>query len=88
MAADAAGTSDPFVVAELGESRCRTAVRKATLTPAWGEVFALDASDGSHLFVDVFDHDLLSASDFLGRATCPPCSRPAICPFPASGCTP
>ena len=75
-ATDRGGTSDPFVevsVEQPGRSeKCRTPVAKRTLAPEWraGNRFELEVRrQDAVLCCAVYDHDVMSANDFLGQAT-------------------
>ena len=71
-AADRGGTSDPFAEVRVGKSqKKRTKVIPKELNPVWDETFILPL-DGAitarqDVTVEIFDHDLVGASDFLGR---------------------
>eukprot|EP00897_Mesotaenium_endlicherianum_P009830 jgi/Mesen1/8876/ME000530S08279 len=68
-AADANGLSDPYVKGALGSQRFRTAVKRKTLSPKWGEEFALHVTSwerpNSLLVLTVMDKDMFK-SDYLG----------------------
>ncbi|KAK5579786.1 hypothetical protein RB653_009473 [Dictyostelium firmibasis] len=76
-ATDSNGLSDPFIIiwsvdrdGHPDKSLYKSKVCKKTLTPVWNEigVFKMKPSYES-LIVELWDHDLLSANDFIGRAT-------------------
>jgi hypothetical protein len=71
------GKSDPYVVVKRnGKQLGKTAVRRNTLDPKWAEesfVFELlpggKDDDGEGLSLEVYDKDVGSKDDFLGRVT-------------------
>ena len=73
QAADANGASDAFVAVQLEGSiwpkPMKTKVMKSTLDPVWDEIFRIPVQGRvGQLKLQVFDHDMLSANDFLGLA--------------------
>ena len=78
VAADSNGSSDPFAVvgvagAEEKAGSVRTRVIPKTLDPEWNEalILTLPPMNREPLVVQVFDHDLLGANDFLGEVCVP-----------------
>ncbi|KAM9993874.1 hypothetical protein ACTFIZ_011845 [Dictyostelium cf. discoideum] len=75
-ATDSNGLSDPFVIiwsvddeGQPDKSLFKSKVCKKTLTPKWDEKGSLKLkSTYKSLIVELWDHDLLSANDFIGRA--------------------
>ncbi|KAL2095021.1 hypothetical protein ACEWY4_009740 [Coilia grayii] len=67
---DRNGASDPFVRVRYNGKTCESAVVKKTRYPRWNESFEFeleDASADSPLSVEVWDWDLVSRNDFLGK---------------------
>eukprot|EP01059_Diplonema_ambulator_P014527 TRINITY_DN25438_c0_g1_i1.p1 TRINITY_DN25438_c0_g1~~TRINITY_DN25438_c0_g1_i1.p1 ORF type:complete len:1112 (+),score=190.88 TRINITY_DN25438_c0_g1_i1:70-3336(+) len=76
IAADAIGTSDPYVVLEASgvvptTEKLRTAALRKNLNPVWNERFKFDltADAAISLRFIVYDDDRLGEHDFLGFAT-------------------
>ncbi|KAL7269910.1 Tricalbin-2 [Rhizina undulata] len=70
LSADRNGKSDPFCVFELDDKEVhKTKVQKKTLHPAWNEVFETKVASrtGADFKVEVFDWDIGSKADFLGK---------------------
>ncbi|KAM9994892.1 hypothetical protein ACTFIY_001073 [Dictyostelium cf. discoideum] len=75
-ATDSNGLSDPFVIiwsvddeGQPDKSLFKSKVCKKTLTPTWDEKGSLKLKESyKSLIVELWDHDLLSANDFIGRA--------------------
>lgn len=75
VALDKNGTSDPYVVVQLGESKLRTTTHQQTLNPVWGEPgvgegveFELDALDESTVMhAVVFDWNRTATHRFMGE---------------------
>jgi len=70
VAADSGGTSDPFVVVQVGGVQAvKTKVVKQTLCPHWNETLALRllSDNNEPLKLQVYDHDQFGANDFLGE---------------------
>lgn len=81
---DMSGKSDPYVVISAdpeaiiikAESHLTSSVCAETLNPSWKDILRVRISttdlDGlaanAHLFISVWDSDLLSADDFMGLA--------------------
>ena len=73
IAADSNGTSDAFAVLQLegaiSAKPFKTQVKKATLEPEWDQTFRIPVRGRvGQLKLQVFDHDVMSANDFLGFA--------------------
>ena len=68
IAADLGGTSDPYAVLSLGNSKFKTKIIKKTLNPVWNAEAKFEVHDleRESLHVAVFDYDLASKDDFLG----------------------
>ena len=69
VAADANGTSDPYVVIDFDNVRCKTGTRFKTLNPLFGEDFEFrHHSSGIHQLVrfEVLDYDLVGSNQTLG----------------------
>jgi hypothetical protein len=63
------GSSDPFVEISYGKSKCKTKTIKKNLNPQWNETFDFDVLDVSApLFFHVFDWDMLTSKDPMGKA--------------------
>ena len=82
LAADKGGTSDPYVVLQLGKTKHKSKVIKKTLDPEWNETFdfvklSLRELVESQLLLHAFDYDgRLSKADPLGEVTgCNGCNR-------------
>ncbi|KAN0019049.1 hypothetical protein ACTFIU_002251 [Dictyostelium citrinum] len=75
-ATDSNGLSDPFVIiwsvdseGNPDKSLYKSKVCKKTLNPNWDEKGTLKLKTSyKSLIVELWDHDLLSANDFIGRA--------------------
>ncbi|KAN0038097.1 hypothetical protein ACTA71_000269 [Dictyostelium dimigraforme] len=76
-ATDSNGLSDPFVIiwsidseGQPDKSLYKSKVCKKTLSPNWDESGILKIKPSyKSLIVELWDHDLLTANDFIGRAT-------------------
>lgn len=71
-ASDATGASDPYVAVEYANLCLCTGMRIQTLHPSWNETLRFPVSNiGDHREVvfNVYDWDLFSADDFLGKGT-------------------
>ena len=69
-AGDVLGTSDPYVLASVGDSAHRSGTRRFTLSPSWDEkwrLFVRDVDDQT-LMLRVMDEDLFKEDDTLGVA--------------------
>eukprot|EP00485_Elphidium_margaritaceum_P005897 CAMPEP_0202694984 /NCGR_PEP_ID=MMETSP1385-20130828/8698_1 /ASSEMBLY_ACC=CAM_ASM_000861 /TAXON_ID=933848 /ORGANISM="Elphidium margaritaceum" /LENGTH=769 /DNA_ID=CAMNT_0049350935 /DNA_START=36 /DNA_END=2345 /DNA_ORIENTATION=- len=72
---DIGGTSDPYCVVtfDVSESaRYRTSTARRELNPVWNAMFVQEDrglfSRNRQITIDVYDHDSLSADDFIGTA--------------------
>ena len=66
------GSSDPFVKLAFSGFSEKTAVKKQTLAPIFEETFAFPAEmDDEVLELEVCDHDVVTADDFMGRLSIP-----------------
>ena len=75
------GSSDPFPTVSVEGAKAKGAVKKATLEPVWLDRFELPAEDpDSTATVQLDDHDLVGASDFMG----PTPERRALCDVSAA----
>lgn len=71
-AADMGGSSDPFCVLELDNTRVQTQTEYKTLDPVWQKVFVLPVPDvHSSLFISVYDEDKNHKIEFLGKLCVP-----------------
>jgi hypothetical protein len=73
IAADSNGTSDAYAVMQvegaINPKPVKTTVKKATLDPEWDETFRVPVRGRvGQLKMQLFDHDVMSANDFLGFA--------------------
>ncbi|XP_076079653.1 intersectin-1-like isoform X1 [Mytilus galloprovincialis] len=66
---DANGKSDPYCEVSMGAQEHKTKVIPATLNPKWNQnmQFTIRDVDQDVLCITVFDRDLFSPNDFLGR---------------------
>ncbi|XP_037078873.1 multiple C2 and transmembrane domain-containing protein-like isoform X2 [Pollicipes pollicipes] len=71
LAMDAGRTSDPYVKFKLGKEKYKSRSINHSLSPRWNEEFRLHLySHGPHIIeMEVFDHDLKTVDDFMGKAT-------------------
>ena len=70
IAADAGGTSDPYVKIEFDGKVYKTGTRFKTLDPVWNEKFeyvTLGTNTQGILRFEVFDYDLVGSDDALGH---------------------
>ena len=67
---DTFGSIDPFCEVRLGTVSFKTAVKKNTYSPEWGESFVFEMADGPNssqpLTVTLFDWDLVGVNDRVG----------------------
>eukprot|EP00755_Sulcionema_specki_P004516 Sspe_Gene.4546::Locus_1490_Transcript_2_3_Confidence_0.400_Length_2895::g.4546::m.4546 len=75
IAADAMGTSDPYVVLEVTgltkkTESVTTSKKQKTLNPVWNERYRFDLANGAVVVLrfTVYDHDKMGQPDFLGYA--------------------
>ena len=64
------GSSDPYVVIKIGSSSFQTSCQVKTLNPVWGPAHSCDLlvyHMEQHVFVEVWDSDLVTADDLLGH---------------------
>ncbi|RHY89528.1 hypothetical protein DYB37_003098 [Aphanomyces astaci] len=67
------GKSDPYVVLSIGEKKFKSTCISSTLNPVWGyEAFEFHLTERDMyreaLIVEVYDHDLLTPDDLIGKA--------------------
>eukprot|EP00996_Jenningsia_fusiforme_P000241 NODE_1196_length_1650_cov_25.443473_g1062_i0.p1 GENE.NODE_1196_length_1650_cov_25.443473_g1062_i0~~NODE_1196_length_1650_cov_25.443473_g1062_i0.p1 ORF type:complete len:444 (+),score=84.61 NODE_1196_length_1650_cov_25.443473_g1062_i0:156-1487(+) len=74
--ADPEGTSDPYVIVTVGKEVRRTACRKRTLNPTWGETLSFRNVPGMRqlISIHIFDRDYVGQDDLLctGQVSIPP----------------
>mmetsp|Transcript_73 Transcript_73/g.369 ORF Transcript_73/g.369 Transcript_73/m.369 type:complete len:280 (-) Transcript_73:159-998(-) len=73
MAADLGGSSDPYIVFRLGETKFASSRKVATLNPVWEPEetfrFLVDKpEEPDPVIVSVYDHDIVGDDDSLGDA--------------------
>mmetsp|Transcript_23235 Transcript_23235/g.32123 ORF Transcript_23235/g.32123 Transcript_23235/m.32123 type:complete len:754 (-) Transcript_23235:170-2431(-) len=63
-------TSDPYVILKMGKDKVfKTPWIKKDLNPIWNETFTFEGVKlDESLAIEVFDHDEISADDFMGQA--------------------
>lgn len=61
-------TSDPYAVLSYGGEEQQTKTIKRNLNPIWNETIRFTVP-GNNLEITLFDYDVFSKDDFLGRAT-------------------
>jgi len=62
-------SSDPYVVLHYEGQKEKTVYKKKSLNPKYNQAFSFEAyNPESELKIEVFDHDELSADDFMGTA--------------------
>ena len=88
----AGGSSDPYVVVKIGSSQWQTAKLKRTLNPVWGQAHSRDFlihHMEQHVFVDVYDSDIISFDDLLGfvvvKESGESCRRPTVSELTKAG---
>jgi hypothetical protein len=66
---DLNGKSDPFMELKCGKNTYKTKTIKKNLNPQWNEhcEFKLDAHLDDLLYISVYDWDMLSSNDIMGR---------------------
>ncbi|XP_073258737.1 intersectin-1-like [Porites lutea] len=69
IASDPNGLSDPYCEVSMGSQEQRTKVVPQTLNPKWNStlIFTVKSVEQDVLCITVFDRDLFSPNDFLGR---------------------
>lgn len=77
LAADVSGTADPYIIGSIGGKTQQTSTKHSTLNPHWYETLSydIDLPDKDHIdsglapeiVLQIFDHDALSADDFIAR---------------------
>lgn len=69
QASDVNGKSDPYCEVSMGVQEHKTKVIQATLNPRWNASmqFTIKDLEQDVLCITVFDRDLFSPNDFLGR---------------------
>src|SRR3990167_5712111 len=69
----ATGNSDPYCILKIGQTSFKSRVEKKTLNPTWKETFKFEVAnpDTEQLLIEVYDHDDVSANDFLGSTQVP-----------------
>ncbi|XP_068698722.1 intersectin-1-like isoform X2 [Montipora foliosa] len=69
IASDPNGLSDPYCEVSMGSEENRTKVIPQTLNPKWNSTltFTVKSLEQDVLCITVFDRDLFSPNDFLGR---------------------
>lgn len=60
-------TSDPYVVLAYADKEASTRTIKRNLNPIWEEVVRICGQGGDDLEINVYDYDVHSSDDFLGR---------------------
>jgi len=65
--ADQIGLSDVYVKISMGEKVFKTSVVNNTRSPSWDETFVSEAKVGDRIVFKVFDKDLFSKDDDLGK---------------------
>jgi hypothetical protein len=67
-----ASSSDPFVTLNVCGNSAKSTVKKRNLNPEWNETFVLPVDDPTAvLLLEVYDHDMVGASDFMCRCKIP-----------------
>jgi len=66
-------TSDPYVVVECGGYRFQSSTHNRTLSPSFEYTVVIPVTEVAHqrLRLELFDEDLLTHDDFLGRVSAP-----------------
>ena len=75
--ADGSGSADPYLIASIGGSTQETTRKRSTLHPHWYETLSfelnlpsrdhIEAGLAPELILQLFDHDMLTSDDFMGR---------------------
>eukprot|EP01088_Endostelium_zonatum_P011131 TRINITY_DN2497_c0_g1_i1.p1 TRINITY_DN2497_c0_g1~~TRINITY_DN2497_c0_g1_i1.p1 ORF type:complete len:284 (+),score=74.06 TRINITY_DN2497_c0_g1_i1:58-909(+) len=68
LAADAGGTSDPYVNITVGQSKQKTKVVKRNLNPSWNETFTFNCHPTDHVLFQIMDWDRFGKDDCIGQA--------------------
>merc|ERR1712048_1114051 len=70
---DVSGYSDPYCLVNIGNQEHKTKVIPKTLHPKWGTkmLFNIRDPETDRLCITIYDHDMFSPDDFLGRTEVP-----------------
>ena len=71
VARDVTGSSDPYVVIQLGNKKLKSKTIQQTLFPRWNEIFAFEflPTLEKNLRLTVMDWDRLTKDDFMGECS-------------------
>ena len=78
------GSSDPYVSIKIGNSSFQTSCQAKTLNPVWGPAHACDLlvyHMEQHIFIEVWDSDMVTADDLLGHVENANGKRPTVADF-------
>lgn len=67
LSGDRIGKCDGYVVLAVGSQRSQTNVKRNNKNPVWNETFVFEASPADSVLIEVWDKDVLTKDDLLGR---------------------
>lgn len=66
IACDLSGTSDPYIIATIGDEKYKSKVKLKSLNPVWNETCHFVANKNEELLLEVFDLDYVGSDDAMG----------------------
>jgi len=72
-AMDKSGTSDPYVIIDVGKKSSKTKHISKNLNPSWNESFVFPVKDPIHekVLLKVYDHNVFGSAENMGEITVP-----------------